>query len=112
MKIHVGDNVLMRAGKYRKKTGKVLRLSKKHSTVVVEKMNIRTRHIKKRPGQPGQKIHYEAPVDASNLALICPHCSKATRVGYIKLKTGKKQRICKKCSQSLDTAEQRKQSKK
>lgn len=112
MKIHVGDHVLITTGKYRKKAGKVLRLSKKDATVVVEKMNIRTRHIKKRPGQPGQKIHYEAPLDASNVAVICPHCSKATRVAYSKLKTGKKQRVCKKCSQSLDTAEQRKQSKK
>lgn len=112
MKIHISDTVLVTAGKYRGKTGKVLRLSKKDATVVVEKMNIRTRHIKKRPGQPGQKIHYEAPLDASNVAVICPHCKKNTRVGYVILKTGRKQRVCKKCSQSLDTAEQRKQSKK
>lgn len=112
MKVHINDNVLVAAGKYRGKKGKVVRADAKHNKVVVEKINIRTRHIKKTPTQPGQKIQYEAPFDASNVVVICPSCSKPTRVGYILLKTGRKQRVCKKCSQSLDTAVEKKSTKK
>lgn len=112
MKIHIDDKVLVLAGKYRGKTGKVLRVFAKQKKVVVEKINIRTRHIKKRPGQAGQKIHYEAPIDISNVMVICPSCEKTTRIKHIILKTGKKQRVCKKCSQSLDKIVERKRTKK
>lgn len=112
MKIHINDNVLVMTGKYCGKTGHVMRVYKKRSQVVVEKINLRTRHIKKRPGQPGQKIRYEAPFDASNAMVICPNCSKTTRVSYLTLKTGKHQRICKKCGQSLDKPVERKRTKK
>lgn len=112
MKIRIDDNVLVTKGKYRKKTGKILRVFEKRNKIVVEKVNIRTRHIKKRPGQPGQTIHYEAPFSSSNVLVICPQCSKTTRVSHIILKTGKKQRVCKKCSQSLDKPVERKRTKK
>ena len=113
MKIHVGDNVLVTTGKDRKKTGKVIRANAKLGKIVVEKVNMRTRHIKKKMGQAGQKIVYEAPFNASNVMVICPHCKKTTRVSYIRLKTGKRQRVCKKCSQSLDQElTERKQTKK
>lgn len=108
MKLHIGDNVLVLAGKYRNKTGKILRLSVKRNQVVVEKVNIRTRHIKKRAGQAGQKIRYEAPFDASNALIVCPNCSKATRVRMLTLQDGKKQRVCKKCDQSLDKLAEKK----
>lgn len=112
MKIHIGDNVLVTAGKYRTKSGKVMRLNVKTGKVVVEKINIRTKHIKKTAGQPGQRIQFEAPFDASNVMVICPSCSKATRVAHLILKSGKKQRVCKKCNQSLDTTERKKTTKK
>lgn len=112
MKVRISDNVLVTAGKYRGKSGKILRVFEKRNQVVVEKMNIRTRHVKKRTGQAGQKIRYEAPFDASNVVVLCPNCSKPTRVNYIFLKTGKKQRVCKKCSQSLDKPVERKKTKK
>ena len=115
MKIHVGDTVLVTTGKDKKKTGKVTRVSTKHSKVIVEKVNLRTKHIKKRQGQPGQKVRFEAAINASNVAVICPSCSKATRVGYVMVGTGdmeRKQRVCKKCNQSLDTKVERKKTKK
>ena len=112
MKIRIGDQVLVATGKYRGKTGKVLRVYAKRNKIVVEKINIRTRHIKKKPGQAGQKIRYEAAFDASNVAALCPSCEKPTRVSYIFLKTGKKQRVCKKCKQSLDRPVERKKTKK
>lgn len=112
MKIRIGDNVLITTGKDRNKTGKVLRMLEKQHKIVVEKVNIRTRHIKKKPNQAGQKIHYEAPIDISNAAIICPYCSKTTRVKHLILKTGQKQRVCRKCSESLDRPVERKRTKK
>jgi large subunit ribosomal protein L24 len=100
MKIKLNDNVLVIAGKSRGKSGKILRTYDKK--VVVEKINLITKHIKKTQSKPGSKIQYEGPVDVSNVMVICPNCKKAVRVGYIKLETGKKQRVCKKCKESLD----------
>ncbi|MBI5413717.1 50S ribosomal protein L24 [Candidatus Peregrinibacteria bacterium] len=112
MKIHVNDNVMVISGKDKGKKGLVMRLSDKSGKVVVEKVNIRTKHIKKSQGQAGQKIRFEAPVSASNVMVICPNCSKVTRVAQLILKTGKKQRVCKKCNQTLDKPFERKRTKK
>ncbi|MBI5754696.1 50S ribosomal protein L24 [Candidatus Peregrinibacteria bacterium] len=105
MKIKISDNVLIVAGKEKGKTGKVLKILKKNGKIVVEKLNIRTRHIKKTPQKAGEIIHYEAPMAVSNVKIICPNCSKAVRVGYKLLDNAKKQRVCKKCDQSLDRTE-------
>ncbi|MFA6521558.1 MAG: 50S ribosomal protein L24 [Candidatus Gracilibacteria bacterium] len=102
MKIHLDDKVMVIAGKYKGKSGKVMRTYPKAHRVVVEKINLITRHIKKKPNQPGQKIHYEGKIDVSNVIILCPHCEKPTRVSHIRLDSGKKQRVCKKCNQSLD----------
>jgi len=108
MKIKVNDTVLITCGKNKGKKGKVLRVSKKHNTIVVEKTNMRTKHIKKTPQKAGDKITYEAPISCSNASVICPSCSKTTRVSYIVPEKGSKQRVCKKCNQALDTAVDRK----
>lgn len=109
MKIHMNDNVLVLAGKDRGKTGKVLRVNAKLNRATVENVNMRTKHIKKkRAGESGQRIRFEASIDASNIAVICPHCKKKTRVSYGRLETGKKYRMCKKCSQSLDVKVEKK----
>ena len=104
MKIKVKDKVLVLAGKYKGKTGKVMRVYKKTNRVTVEKVNIRTKHIKKTTTRAGQQIKYEAPFDASNVMVICPNCNKATRVGYSIPEKGKKYRVCKKCGESLEQA--------
>jgi len=104
MKIKVKDKVLVTAGKYKGKLGTVMRLYKKTSRITVEKVNIRTRHIKKTPTQAGQRLKYEAPFDLSKVMLICPNCNKAVRVGYSIPKNGKKFRICLKCSESVEQA--------
>ncbi|QQR83415.1 50S ribosomal protein L24 [Candidatus Peregrinibacteria bacterium] len=101
MKIKVNDNVVVIAGKYKGKTGKVMRVYKKTNRVVVEKVNIRTRHIKSTPQQAGQRIQYEAPMDASKVMVICPKTKKATRIGYV-IENGKKYRVCKVSGERLD----------
>lgn len=81
-----------------------MRIYKKDNKVTVEKVNIRTRHIKKTATQAGQRLQYEAPFAVSNVKLICPSCNKATRVGYAVPENGKKYRVCKKCNQSVEQA--------
>jgi len=107
MKIKIGDTVQFIAGKERhakNRTGKVIKTIKDSNRIVVEGKNIRTKHVKKTEQEPGKKITFEASINASNVLIICPKCSKPTRVGYKKLEDGKKQRICKKCNESLDSA--------
>lgn len=99
MKIKISDKVQIISGKYKGKTGKVLKVSKKTNQITVEKINIRTKHIKKREGRKGERIQYEAPFNASNVKIICSHCSKPVRIGYVTGEDGKKRRICKKCHQ-------------
>lgn len=101
MKIKTGDNVLVIAGKDRGKSGKIIRVDKKDNRVVVEKLNMRVKHVKKTKTSKGQKISFEAAMNASNVMILCPHCSKPARVGYLidkKIKT----RICKICKESVD----------
>lgn len=104
MKLKTGDKIVVTAGKNKTSTGKIMRVFQKTGKIVVEKVNMQKKHIKKTTSRPGEIISYEAPLHSSNVKVICPSCNKATRVGYIKLENGKKQRVCKKCSQSLDQA--------
>jgi large subunit ribosomal protein L24 len=102
MKIKVNDQIVVITGKDKGKKGKVLKAMTKQNKVVVEKINLKTKHIKKTQQKAGERIQFEAPMNASNAMVVCPHCDKNTRVGYKKLATGKKQRICKKCKETLD----------
>ncbi|MEK7126530.1 MAG: 50S ribosomal protein L24 [Patescibacteria group bacterium] len=102
MKIKVNDQIVVITGKDKGKRGKVLKAMTKQNKVVVEKINLKTKHIKKTQQKAGERIQFEAPMNASNAMVVCPHCDKKTRVGYKKLATGKKQRICKKCKETLD----------
>ena len=89
------------SGKDKGKTGRVMKTLTKASRIVVEKVNFRTKHIKKTSSRAGEKIQYEAPISSANVVLICPSCSKPTRIAYKILENGKKERICKKCQQSV-----------
>jgi large subunit ribosomal protein L24 len=96
MKIHQGDLVLIISGKDKGKQGTVLRVLASKNHVVVEGINMRTRHIKKTPQAAGQRIQYEASLDASKVMIVDPKTKKATRIGYmIDAKTGSKKRIAK-----------------
>lgn len=103
MKIHLNDTVLVISGKNRGKTGKVLRVLTGKQKVVVEKVNILTKHIKKTQNRPGERIQFEAPLSVGNVMIICPSCNKKTRIAMTVLENGKKQRTCKKCKRPLDT---------
>lgn len=103
-KVHVktGDTVIVLSGKDKGKKGKVLAVSPKEGKVIVEKVNIVSKHIKpRRMGEPGGIIQAEGAMYASKVQIVCPACKEATRIGHEIDKDGKKIRICKKCGKAL-----------
>ena len=100
--IKKGDTVLVIAGKDKNKRAKVLAVSPKTARVIVEGVNVVSKNKKARTAQEkSQIIKIEAPIDASNVMVVCPKCEKATRVAHAVV-DGKKVRVCKKCGASLD----------
>lgn len=98
MKIKTGDNVKVMKGKDRGKTGKVIQVFSLQSRIVVENLNRRVKHIKPRnKDEKGQKIEFSAPMNISNVRIICPSCKETTRVSYKISESGEKSRVCKKC---------------
>lgn len=98
MKIKKGDLVKIIAGKDRGKEGKVIQIFPEMKKLIVEGANKRIKHLKpKKQREKGQKIEFDAPMNLSNVQIICPKCKKITRVGYKKLENKDKVRICKKC---------------
>lgn len=100
--IKKGDNVLVLAGKDKGKTGKVLSVNPTKNSVVVEGVNVVTKHVKPRSAQQTGGITKEnGNIDISNVQLVCPVCGKATRIASGEVE-GKKVRICKKCNANMD----------
>jgi len=103
MKIKKGDKVKIICGKDRGKEGKVLAVLPKKGKLTVEGLNLLIKHTRpKREGEKGQRIQYPAPLDISNIRLICPKCGKPTRVGYKILANKRKVRICRKCQEIIE----------
>ena len=97
MNIKKDDKVIVLSGKDKGKQGKVLSADPKAMKVVVEGVNVATKHQKpQKQGQDGGIIKVETPIYVSKVQLVCPKCGKGTRVGH-KLADGKKVRVCKKC---------------
>lgn len=104
MKVKVNDNVLVITGKYKGKQGKVLKTYPDAGRIVVEGVNIVHKHEKaRRANDTSRIVTEEAPIDASNVEVVCEKCGKATRVAHTVI-DGKKVRVCKKCGASLDKA--------
>jgi len=98
LKVRKNDNVIMRNGKDSGKTGKILFTFPSENRVVVEGLNLVKRHLRaRRQGQKGQIVNKERSVNVSSVQLMCPKCSKPTRIGYL-LEGDSKVRICKKCN--------------
>ncbi|MCL2512666.1 MAG: 50S ribosomal protein L24 [Oscillospiraceae bacterium] len=97
-KVHVktGDTVIVINGKDRGKSGKVMEVSPKEGKVIVEGVNIITKHKKPRKqGDPGGLIKAESALYASKVQLVCPKCGRPTRIGHT-INKGEKVRVCKK----------------
>ncbi|MGH2759039.1 MAG: 50S ribosomal protein L24 [Actinomycetota bacterium] len=105
VKIRKGDHVRVMTGKDRGKEGRVLAVFPRNNRLLVEGVNVVKRHLKLRPargraGQEGGIISKEAPLDVSNVQVVCPSCGP-TRVGYQVASDGTKARICRKCGGEL-----------
>jgi len=101
MSIKKGDLVVVLSGKDKGKQGKVLEVMPKSSKVIVEKVNVVSRHTKpRRQGEEGGIIQKEAPIYACKVQTVCPKCGKATRIAH-KIEGDKKTRVCKKCGAEI-----------
>ena len=102
MEIKKGDNVVVLTGKDKGKKAAVIKAYPADKKVVVEGLNMVTKHVKPRgANQPGGKMDQPAAVDVSNVMLVCPICGEATKVAHEKAE-GKNVRKCKKCGAILD----------
>ena len=102
MKLKKGDSVAIMAGKERGKKGKILRMIPDENRIVIEGLNfvkVYTRPTQQNP--KGGITQVEGKLHRSNVQLICPRCSKPTRVGFQFLSDGTKQRVCKKCNEII-----------
>ncbi len=98
-KVHVktGDTVMVINGKNRGGRGKVLSVSPSEGKVIVEGINIVTKHVKpKKMGEQGGLLKAESALYADKVQLICPKCGRPTRTGSKVNEKGKKVRYCKK----------------
>jgi len=101
MNVKKGDTVVVLSGKDKGKQGKVQGTVPSEAKVIVEGVNMVTCHLKARKqGQESTIVKREAPLYASKVQVVCPKCSKGTRVGH-KIEDGKKVRVCKKCGAEL-----------
>jgi large subunit ribosomal protein L24 len=118
MKVRKGDLVQVLSGKDRGKQGRIIEADPKKRRVIVENLNVVKKHRRPRPMkdssrmgqtqiQPGGVFDISAPLDVSNVMVVCPTCNRASRVGY-ELRESKgrqvKVRVCKRadCGEVLD----------
>ena len=101
MNVKKNDAVVVLSGKDKGKRGKVLSVDPEARKVVVEKVNLASRHQKpRRQGEEGGIIQKEIPLYASKVMAVCPKCDKPTRVAH-KVEGGKKVRVCKHCGAEI-----------
>ena len=106
-RIRKGDLVVVMAGKERQKalkarTGKVLKVFPDRARALVEGLNLVKKHKRpQRQGEQGGIISQPASIALANMMLLCPKCSRPTRVGFERLADGSKVRICRKCKEPV-----------
>lgn len=102
-RIKKDDKVKIIAGKDKGKIGKVLKIVTKDNRMVVENINVVKSHQKPNMKNPqGGIITKEAPIDFSNVMLMCNHCLAPIRIKMKTLEDGKKVRVCPKCNELID----------
>jgi large subunit ribosomal protein L24 len=107
LKIRKGDQVEVIAGRLddKGKRGEVIKVVTEEQRIVVQGINMRTKHQKQVQSQgrtvnPG-KIRFEAALSISNVMIVCKKCNKPTRISLVR-EGSKTKRICKKCNADLD----------
>jgi len=103
-----GDTVVVTAGKDRGKQGEVLRTLPRENKIVVKGVNILKRHTKAGRSVGGNRaiqggiVDFEAPLSYSNVMLVCPSCSRPTRIKHIVLENGQKALRCRHCDEPYE----------
>ncbi len=101
MKIKTDDTVVVITGKDKGKKGRVIKAMPKQNRVVVEGVNIQTKHAKQTRTTPAEIKHQEGPIDVSNVMYWDSKAKAASRIGYV-FEDGKKFRISKKSGEKID----------
>ena len=111
MFVKKGDTVVVLSGKFsdkyvnedrKRRTAKVLEVSPEEGKVIVENVHKMSKHLKARKqGDQSAIIKVDAPIYACKVQLVCPHCNKATRIAHKIDENNKKQRVCKKCKETI-----------
>ena len=103
LKFKKGDTVYVITGKDKGKSGNIEKVIPKTGYIVVTGINVVKKHAKATKKEPhGGVIQKNMAFPASKALILCPRCSKPSRIGYSKLDKNKKIRICKKCHQSVE----------
>ena len=105
-KVHIkkDDTVYILSGKDKGKKGKVLQVIPDKSMVLVEGVNMRTKHRKPRSAyQQGGIIHQESPINSAKAMFFCNNCGTPSKVGKKITDNGEKLRFCKHCGETIDT---------
>jgi len=104
IKVRKNDEVLVVQGRDRGARGKVLRVFPRQGTALVERINMIKRHTRPNPSQQiqGGILEREAPIQISNLKVICPECGAPARIGRTRLEDGSVARVCKNCDATFN----------
>ncbi|MBV8056383.1 MAG: 50S ribosomal protein L24 [Deltaproteobacteria bacterium] len=101
-KVRKNDTVMVVTGRDRGKTGKVLRVLPVRGRVIIERLNMVKRHTKPRGAvSPGGIVEKEAPIDISNVMVLCDRCNAPVRIGFKPAADGSRARICRRCGDVL-----------
>ena len=102
IRLKTGDKVVVLSGKDKGKEGKIVAVSPKEGKLIVEGVNIVSKHVKpRRAGEEGGIVKTEGALYACKVQLVCPKCGKATRIAHKIAEDGTKKRSCKKCGEVL-----------
>ncbi len=101
IKLRVDDTVIVNSGVDKGKKGKILKVLRADNKVVVQGVNVRTKHVKPRKqGQESGILKVESPIHVSKVNYYCPKCEKGVKLGS-KIVDGKTVRVCRKCNTEI-----------
>ena len=104
MRIKKDDIVLVRSGNASGTQGRVLTVDHAKQKIIVEGVNQVYKHVRRSQKNPqGGRLSREMPIPVAKVMLVCPACSKPTRIGVRMAKDGAKERYCKKCEAAIST---------